>query len=349
MHNNNNINVDFLTEPVTTSLSLAEFKRRMLVEISKAIDNAPERPAELVALVESYQDFQRTGRHRRPKGYWKEDTLRSTSLADLREKHNIGTVCLSVSKGGTYTIENTRQALTAFRKKVQSFSVAEHIPEIPREHKGYSVPATKHGKPFGPKFRMELENDPGAGNSDKNTYQIPIPSDPRVSRAPDMLSVVGDCDYISNGYYLVLKSVLLKQLPIAKPDAQKCPAQKILDVAEEKFKLETRARAEEIGRLWGTCYLTAIFTNRETGQGIFGFDAKYTDWLYNNVFDFSLFIDFDKPPENGAIIMSGAKKVGVLMPLDLSHDNLVQRIKILKVDPALAKLSTDCQYYDDYL
>lgn len=318
-----------------SKLGMKEFKKRMVAELDKAIKKSSERPEGLTWLAERVLKLEKNyaaARNDARRETVREDLrIAKNALEEARKKHGVGFVNIHIPGDGDFTIENTRQSLEAVRKKVRG------------------LPATIGPKPEKP------PTEPGAGKTPHETkyvailpdteveggkYTSPVPASPRPLKKPPesvKFKKPGIPLWEMGGHFAVLKSAMK---PPMKPryDETRPPfdPKNGKGIIKDAIQAENLQPLEEVARLHlNDAPTMAVFYD---GKRKHFFSADYIDYFHRHIKDFGLWSD--KNPASAAVMVSGKKKVGILMPMRGGDVGDKLRIKLKESEGVEKKSAT---------
>lgn len=188
-------------------MNLKEQKKHLLEKIDALLADAPDTKIERFGA--------------KPNKYMtKDDRLkwdRKRRADYVRDKETFGTVTIEIPGAATYTILNTRQSLTAFRKLAEKFPVSAQPTRraaSPGRAKGrLCVDEVSYYAPFAPRNQALIEGEAGPDGKRRNLYaqgwftdghyavKTARPNVPLLPGQPDINSVIPG-GFLDRGYSL---------------------------------------------------------------------------------------------------------------------------------------------------
>lgn len=300
-----------------SKIGIPEFKKKMVAELDAVIAKAPERPKDLVNI---YQRTEQSTRNMTVSELNKYEKSRNEILSKKRKELGVDYVTIEIPGDGEFRFENTKEALSAVRKKVRGLKGLEPAkPKMPAKPPEKVSHETKY------EVRQEKVKE--------GVQVVPVPGSPRKFKPPERIQFAGKSKYTTNGHYIVetkyLDPKVVKKMPFNEERAGLPPAQAV-EIVKDFEKFKTRTPAEEVSRvnIDGGADKALFFD----GKARIIFDAQYVDFLHRTVDQFSL--DFAKNPQKEGspshvgIIKSGKKEIGILMPLQMGEGDVATELII---------------------
>jgi hypothetical protein len=232
-----------------------------------------------------------------------------TAIVVSKDTETVPTITLRVFDNHSFTIQHTTKALDYLAARIRAMkSKPPQRPGTPKGDRSLKV----NGVPPESPYRIEYVSKTAAAREidGKPIGLIPVPKSPRTMNVPKQVLIKGKCPYITNGYYVIDESLITKKPAIDAERDREFTVKSVVDVVKKHFAEKGLVLVHEAGRNAQYDYKEALFTD---GFVIRVFDAKYIDWLYKEVPNFSLRLN-PNVEVSAAIVMSGNRKVGVLMP-----------------------------------
>lgn len=296
-------------EAQATTLTDKSFKTQMKSEIESALRDAPDRPQELQDMVDSYNylDENRRGMD------WETAEARLKEkrgeIDELKNRLGVKTVTIEIPGDGTFKIEHSKQSLLELQKRLGR-NIETKVPE---------VKSTPHG------------GDRGLQGARLNGYDVSVFDDATIRPSGTKGLSTIKVDYrndpvakklgiVTNSHYLVEESALSKHPKQIQMSDKMLDEKRVSEMLEsfDKVKYDENP-AKEVVTYNDGLNNKVIFDN---GDVFVGFSGEYIEFLKNSVGDFSLKLSGETTP---AAIMSGNKRVGVIMPLKTSEQFAITR------------------------